>query len=117
MAEGVEIYAIEAKEITPGIENPIHWRLLTTWPVENLQAVLLCVDWYSYRWMIEVVFRILKKEGFDIEANKFSRGKAVRKLCLLTMDRTTEADHYQTFHHADCLWISGRVTCFVLFLN
>lgn len=86
MAESVVLYAIEAKEITPGIDNPIHWRLLTTWPVESLQAALLCIDWYSHRWMIEEVFRILKKEGFDIEASELSQGKAVRKLCLLTME-------------------------------
>ena len=86
IAQSVALYAIEAKEITPGIDNPIHWRLLTTWPVECLQSALLCINWYSYRWMIEEVFRILKKEGFDIEASELSQGKAVRKLCLLMME-------------------------------
>ncbi len=86
MAESVELYAIEAREITQGVENPIHWRLLTTWKVDSLQAALVCIDWYSYRWMIEEVFRILKREGFDIEASELSQGRAVRKLCLLMME-------------------------------
>jgi hypothetical protein len=86
MAETVALYAIEAREITSGIENPIHWRLLTSWPIESLSAALLCINWYGYRWMIEEVFRILKKEGFDIEASELSSGKAVRKLCLLMLE-------------------------------
>jgi hypothetical protein len=86
VADRVSLYAIEARETTPGIEKPIHWRLLTSRPVENLSAALLCINWYSYRWMIEQVFRILKKEGFDIEASELSTGKAVRKLSLLMLE-------------------------------
>lgn len=86
MAETVALYAIEAREISSGIENPIHWPLLTSWPVESLSAALLCINWYNYRWMIEEVFRILKKEGFDMEASELSSGKAVRKLCLLMLE-------------------------------
>ena len=33
------LYAIEAREITEGIENPIVWRLLTTLPVEALSQL------------------------------------------------------------------------------
>jgi hypothetical protein len=36
--------------------------------------------------MIEEVFRILKKEGFNIEASELAQGKAVRKLCLLMLE-------------------------------
>lgn len=66
LPESVPLYAIEVKEVTQNIENPIHWRLLTTKKVEDLQAALLCIEWYTCRWIIEEVFRILKKEGFDI---------------------------------------------------
>lgn len=86
MADTVALYAIEARETTPGIQQPIHWHLLTSRPVENLSAALLCINWYSCRWMIEEVFRILKKEGFDIEASELSTGKAVRKLSLLMLE-------------------------------
>lgn len=81
-----ELYGIEARENTKGVENPILWRLLTTWPVESLQAALLCIEWYTCRWMIEEIFRILKKEGFNIEASELAQGKAVRKLCLLMLE-------------------------------
>jgi hypothetical protein len=36
--------------------------------------------------MIEEVFRILKKEGFDVEASELGTGTSVKKLCLLTLD-------------------------------
>ncbi|MBD0296672.1 MAG: IS4 family transposase, partial [Flavisolibacter sp.] len=60
--------------------------LLTTWAVESLQAALLCIEWYTCRWIIEEVFRILKKEGFDIESSELAQGKAIRKLCLLMLE-------------------------------
>ena len=82
----VTLYAIEAKEVGQDIEDPIHWRLLTTKKVEDLDAALLCIEWYTCRWIIEEVFRILKKGGFNIEASELSRGKSIRKLCLMMLE-------------------------------
>lgn len=86
LSQSVKVYAIEAKEVGGNIENPIHWRLLTTKPIESLETALLCIEWYTCRWIIEEVFRILKKEGFDIEASELTRGKAIRKLCLMMLE-------------------------------
>lgn len=86
ISEFVSLYAIEAKEISKNIENPIHWRLLTTKKVEDLQTALLCIEWYTCRWIIEEVFKILKKEGFDIEASELTQGKAIRKLTLMMLE-------------------------------
>lgn len=60
--------------------------MLTTKKVEDLQTALLCIEWYTCRWIIEEVFRILKKEGFNIEASELSQGKAIRKLCLMMLE-------------------------------
>ncbi len=79
-------YAIEAKEVDQDIENPIHWRLLTTKRVKDLSTALLCIGRYTCRWIIEEVFRILKKEAFDIEASELSQGKAIRKLSLMMLE-------------------------------
>ena len=86
LPESIPLYAIEAKEVAQNIENPIHWRLLTTKKVENLDMALLCIEWYTCRWVIEEVFRILKKGGFNIEASELTRGKAIRKLCLMMLE-------------------------------
>lgn len=55
-------------------------------PVEYLDAALLCIEWYTCRWIIEEVFRILKKEGFNIEAGELGQGKSIRKLCLMILE-------------------------------
>jgi hypothetical protein len=86
LPEKVTLYAIEAKEVGQGAENPIHWRLLTTKKVEDFETALLCIEWYTCRWIIEEVFRILKREGFNIEASELSHGKAIRKLCLMMLE-------------------------------
>ena len=86
LPKNMSLYAIEAKEVGDDIKNPIHWRLLTTKRVENLQTALLCIEWYTCRWIIEEVFRILKKEGFNIEASELSQPKAIRKLCLMMLE-------------------------------
>lgn len=86
VAKTTKLYLIEAREVDSKATNPVCWRLLTTIPVEDNEAALTCIEWYSWRWMIEEVFRILKKEGFDIEASELEYGKSIRKLCLLMLD-------------------------------
>jgi hypothetical protein len=86
LPEKITLYAIEAKEVGENIENPIHWRLLTTKKVEDFATALLCIEWYTCRWIIEEVFRILKKEGFNIEASELTQGKAIRKLTLMMLE-------------------------------
>lgn len=86
LPQKITLYAIEAKEVGENIENSIHWRLLTTKKVEDLATALQCIEWYTCRWIIEEVFRILKKEGFNIEASELSQGKAIRKLCLMILE-------------------------------
>ena len=86
LPEKINLYVIEAKEVGENIENPIHWRLLTTKKVGDLSTALLCIEWYTCRWVIEEVFRILKKEGFNIESSELSQPKAIRKLCLMMLE-------------------------------
>jgi hypothetical protein len=82
----VTAYAIEAKEINSEAKEPVLWRLLTTWPVTNYEEILQVIDWYSWRWLIEELFRMLKKEGFDIEASEMESGWAIRKLSIMMLD-------------------------------
>jgi len=82
----VTAYAVEAKEINSGAEAPVHWRLLTTWPVNSYADALQIIEWYSWRWLIEELFRMLKKEGFNIEASEMESGWAIRKLTIMMLD-------------------------------
>jgi hypothetical protein len=82
------LWCVEAREINAPAEvkQPVCWRLLTTVPVTCLSEALTITEWYSCRWLIEEVFRLVKKEGFDIEASELQSGAAIRKLCLLILD-------------------------------
>lgn len=84
--KSLDLYIIEAKEIGENIANPICWKLLTTIKVLDLDTALKCIEWYTCRWIIEEVFRILKKEGFNIEASELGSAKSIRKLSLMMME-------------------------------
>jgi Transposase DNA-binding/Transposase DDE domain len=81
-----KLYLIEAKEINYTGKDTICWRLLTTIAVTDFDTALNCIEWYSWRWTIEEVFKILKKEGFNIEASELETGTAIRKLSLMIME-------------------------------
>lgn len=67
----IEIGLVVASEIEPpdGVE-PLLWRLLTTLPVATAFEAQEVVRLYRLRWRIEEVFRVLKKDGLDLEASQ-----------------------------------------------
>jgi len=85
LKQSVDLFAVEAKEINPKTSQAIHWKLLSTVPVTSLEEALCLIEWYSWRWKIEEIFRILKQEGYNIEASELESPKAIRKLCLLML--------------------------------
>ena len=86
VAPSVRLWYIEAREVGYSGKDALCWRLLTSIEVANIDMAYLCIEWYAWRWMIEEVFRILKKEGYDIEASELESPAAVRKLALLIME-------------------------------
>lgn len=83
--ENIRLYAVEAKEINAKTSQSVNWKLLTTLPIKTLEDALCVIEWYSWRWTIEEVFRILKEEGYNIEASELEAPKAIRKMCLLML--------------------------------
>lgn len=80
----ITVTCISAKE-TGKTTNPICWKLLTTHCVENFEQALQIVHWYSARWYIEQVFRLLKHQGFGIEDSQLESGWALRKLVIMQL--------------------------------
>ena len=80
----ISINCISVKEIGK-VTNPVNWRLLTTHNIENYEQALLMVSFYSARWYIEQLFRILKGQGFGIEDAELESGWAIRKLIIIQM--------------------------------
>jgi DDE family transposase len=64
---------------TPQDGKPIHWRLLTTHAVTNLDGARRIVELYRMRWTIEEFFHALKTAGFDIEAADIGDPKVMIK--------------------------------------
>lgn len=82
----LHINAIEAKEVNaPKNQNPIHWKLITTKPVDSIDDARKILEIYKQRWFIEQLFRLLKKEGFNLEDSELESGWAIRKLCVMIM--------------------------------
>ena len=82
----VQLYAVEAREISPPPgQTPVHWRLLTTHPVRCLEHALEVIRWYTWRWRIEQLFALIKQDGLNLEATQLESGKAIQRLCLLAL--------------------------------
>jgi hypothetical protein len=84
--ETINLHLIEAKEVGYSGKDKLCWRLLTSLNVNSFQMAMNCIEWYSWRWTIEEVFKILKKEGFDIEASELEYAASIRKLSLMIME-------------------------------
>lgn len=81
-------YVVDVKEkpdSVPQGESAIHWRLLTTHPVNSLSEALQVISYYKARWIIEELFRIIKSQGFKIETVQLRSVTAVRKMIGIIM--------------------------------
>jgi|GEM_PF-2636548 len=67
------------EENPPAGEKGIEWTLLTTLRIDNYDALVTYIRWYSYRWLIERYHYVLKS------------GCGVEKLQLETADRIKKA--------------------------
>lgn len=54
----------------PRGQDPVEWLLLTSLPIGDAEQVRRVIEYYSTRWMIEVLFRVLKS-GCRIEERRF----------------------------------------------
>ena len=66
-------------------KNPIYWRLLTTHKINNIKEAKQIVLWYSWRWIIEQIFRTMKKKGFNIEDSQIEKSESLLKLFTLSV--------------------------------
>ncbi len=57
----VSYNVVLVKEVNgPNDGTDVSWLLITTLPIDSVEEILLVIDYYVARWMIEVYFRILK---------------------------------------------------------
>ena len=79
--ESVTLTAIEIKEKNSEKKNDediIHWKLLTTLEIKSVSDALQCVEWYTYRWLIER-FHYVLKSGTKIEELQLKDAESLQK--------------------------------------
>lgn len=81
--QSITLNIVEAYE--PNNKDGINWKLLTTHAVNNFEDAFQIVNWYSQRWIIEQMHRLLKHKGFQIEESEIESGWALRKLCVILL--------------------------------
>ena len=68
LPRSLTLWAIDICEVdAPEGITPIHWRLISTRPVEDRAGALAMLRLYRMRWAIEEYFHSLKSGGFNIE--------------------------------------------------
>jgi len=82
-AQPISVWAILAQEqFAPEGEDPIEWWLLTTMPVLDLEQAKRCIQWYSFRWLIERYHFVLKS-GCRIERLQLESAKRIERALAL----------------------------------
>jgi hypothetical protein len=86
LPEKVTLTLIEITEPNPPLgAEPVTWRLLTTHAAPDATTAWQIVDWYRMRWTIEQFFRILKKQGLQIEDSQLDTADRLLKLVAIAV--------------------------------
>lgn len=82
----LEVYVVEVKEHRSTVvnrEQPIHWRLITSHEVDRMDKARQIIHWYTKRWLIEQVFRLLKKQGLDLAQSLAHKYETLSRLAVV----------------------------------
>jgi len=67
----VTVNVVLVSEVNPPSgDEPVEWLLLTSLPIDTVEEVVQVLQYYTVRWMIEVLFRVLKS-GCRVEERRF----------------------------------------------
>ena len=79
------LWAVEAREMRPPKgATRICWRLLTTLPVETVEAAVEKVRWYAQRWQIEVIHKVLKS-GCQVEQRQLETAARLARVLMVDL--------------------------------
>lgn len=77
---------VEVKQVDEKTKECLHWILWTNKTITTAQQAKQIVDIYVKRWQIEVFFKLLKTDGYQLEKSQLESGPSIRKLSLLLME-------------------------------
>lgn len=81
----IKMYCVQALEIgeVPAGEERVSWVLLTSHPVRTLKKALRILKWYSWRWIVEEIHRVMKKQGIAIESSQLETVRSLLNLSVI----------------------------------
>lgn len=78
--------------LPPGADHePMHWRIYTSHPLQNIEQARQVVQWYCWRWKIELLFATVKSSGLDLEFALVEYGEKLKKLAILVVMAAVQA--------------------------
>jgi hypothetical protein len=90
LPDSVALTLVEVIELNPPADvEPIHWRLLTTHAVATSADAWRIVDWYTARWIIEQLFRVMKTQGLNVEDSQIETADRLLKLVAIAAKAAT----------------------------
>lgn len=82
----LKVQVVEAKEIIDKTEphdfDPLHWLLITSLPIDDLEQALDIIHYYTLRWRIED-FHVVLKQGAHIEQLQFETQEALKNAIVV----------------------------------
>lgn len=85
------VHAMECPDTVPPGEKPINWRLLTTWQIDSNEQAWELVEAYQARWYIEQLFRVLKKQGLNIENTQLKKIQSIKNQTIMAVATSVRA--------------------------
>ena len=83
----IKVNVVEIREVCMAgadpNDEPILWRLFTSHPVKNIEDARQIVQWYAWRWKIELLFAAAKSRGLDLEHAQIQYADRLKKLAIL----------------------------------
>jgi Transposase DDE domain len=89
LPKSIKVNVIEVTEKAETVVNhqePIHWILLTSHKIDTFEDAYQLIQWYTWRWFIEQLFRLLKSQGMNILGSTLTTYEALGKLSLLALE-------------------------------
>lgn len=84
VGEEMKVNAIVAREMdAPAGVTPLCWRLLTSEPIDRLEALERVLRYYELRWRIEEFHKVWKS-GVGVERQRFQRAANLERMLAIT---------------------------------
>jgi Transposase DDE domain len=90
---------VNVVEVRSRTDKNLIWRIYTNKQLQTLNDAIEIIEIYKKRWRIELLFKLLKSEGYNVENSDLRDAFAIRKLTLLAMNSALIINRMrQTWH-------------------